>query len=218
MELLKQTRDLFIGDLGIPLGAILPYAGANPPDGFLFCDGSEVQRIKYPDLYDVIGTRYNGSSALIGLDTFRLPDLRGRFALGRHNMDNGEEIPTVSGAVVDAGGGVPVPPRIEGTEATTLAASSGQSSVALTLTNLPQHSHNLQANGRQYAAVRVDTAIVAPARTGLGPTAPGQAQYLEDTGGITPPSEGFTFGTPVSVMNPFLTINYIIRSGPPKFA
>ena len=216
--LLRQTRDLFIGDLGIPIGAILPYAGPNPPDGFLFCDGSEVQRIKYPDLYDIIGTRYNGPSALNGLDTFRLPDLRGRFALGRHNMDNGEEIPTVTGAVVDAGGGVPVPARVEGTEATTLAASAGQSSVALSLTNLPQHSHSMFVNGRQYAAVRVDTAIVAPGRTGLGPTAPGQAQYLEDTGGITPPSEGFTFGTPVAVMNPFLTLNYIIRSGPPKFA
>lgn len=216
--LLRQTRDLFVGDLGIPLGAILPYAGAVAPDGFLFCDGAEVQRIKYPELFDLIGTRYNGSTPLVGLDTFRLPDLRGRFPLGRHNMDNGEEIPTVSGTVVDAGGGVPVPPRVEGTEATTLAASAGSSAVTLSLTNLPEHSHSMNVNNRQYAAVRVDTAIVSPGVTGLGPTAPGQAQYLEESGGIKKPSADFTLGTPVSVMNPFLTINYIIRSGPPKFA
>lgn len=216
--LLRQTRDLFVGDLGVPLGTILPYAGVNAPDGYLFCDGSEVQRIRFPELFDLIGTRYNGASPLIGLDTFRLPDLRGRFPLGRHNMDNGDEIPTVAGDVVDAGGGVPVPPRVEGIEATTLAASAGASAVSLSLTNLPEHSHSMFVNGQQYAAVRVDTAIVAPGRTGLGPTAPGQAQYLEESGGIKKPSVDFTLGTPVSVMNPFLTINYIIRSGPPKFA
>lgn len=215
--LLKQTRDLFVGDLGIPIGAILPYTGLTPPDGFLLCDGSEVQRIKYPDLFDVIGTRFNGSAALIGLDTYRLPDLRGRFPLGRHNMDNGEEIPTVTGAVVDAGGGVPVPPRIEGTEATTLAASAGASAVSLTLTNLPNHEHNLNVNGKQYEVIRRDTATDARSTTGLGPTAPGQAQYLNTTGTVTAPSATFTFGNPFSVMNPFLTLNYIIRSGPPKF-
>lgn len=216
--LIKQTRDLFVGDLGLPIGAILPYAGTTPPDGFLFCDGSEMQRIKYPELYDVIGTRFNGSAPLNGIDTFRLPDLRGRFALGRHNMDNGEEVPTVTGAIVDAGGGVPVPPRIEGTEATTLAASAGQSSVTLSLTNLPEHSHSMVVNNIQYSAVRIDTAINSPATTGLGPTAPGQAQYLNESGGVKKPSVDFTLGTPISVMNPFLTLNYIIRSGPPKFA
>lgn len=216
--LIKQTRDLFVGDLGIPIGTILPYAGVNPPDGFLFCDGSEVQRIKFPELYDIIGTRYNGSAPLVGLDTYRLPDLRGRFALGKHNMDNGEEVPTPTGAVVDAGGGVPVPARVEGTEATTLAATSGSSSVSLSLNNLPEHSHSLNVNNVQYAAVVVDTAINSPARTGLGPTAPGQAQYLEDSGGVKKPTVDFTLGSPLSVMNPFLTVNYIIRSGPPKFA
>ena len=216
--LLKQTRDLFVGDLGLPLGSILPYAGNNIPDGFLLCDGSEVQRIKYPALYDVLGNRYNGSDPLLGLDTFRLPDLRGRFPLGRHNMDNAEEIPTSEGSVIDAGGGVPVPPRVEGTEATTLAGSAGQSSVSISLTNLPDHTHSMYVNGQQYAAVRVDTAIVSPGVTGLGPTAPGQGQYLEDSGPIRKPSTDFTLGTPISVMNPFLTINYIIRSGPPAFA
>jgi hypothetical protein len=46
--LLKQSRDVFVGDLGIPIGGIIPYAGSNVPYGFLFCDGAEVERVKYP--------------------------------------------------------------------------------------------------------------------------------------------------------------------------
>jgi len=218
--LLKQTRDTFVGDLGIPIGAILPFAGSEVPYGFLLCDGSEVERTKYPDLFDIIGTTYNGSAALVGVNTYRLPDLRGRFPLGRHNMDNGELVPqagVTTGAFVDSGGGEPTPARVEGTEATTLGNSSGSNKVNLTLGNLPEHEHSLESNGVQYGAVRVDTAIAAPAVTGPGPTAPGQAQYLQQSGGIKKPNESFSLGTPVGVMNPFLTINYIIRSGPPEF-
>ena len=42
--LLKQSRDTFIGDLGVPIGTIFPYAGALAPYGYLFCDGSEIER------------------------------------------------------------------------------------------------------------------------------------------------------------------------------
>jgi hypothetical protein len=54
------------------------------------------------------------------------------------------------------------------------------------------------------------------ATSGLGPTAPGQAQYLKDSGNVKKPV-GVTLGTAVGLMNPFLAINYIIRSGPPAF-
>ena len=220
--LLKQTRDSFIADLGIPIGAILPFAGSNVPEGFLLCDGSEVERQKYPDLYDIISTTYNGSVALVGTNTFRLPDLRGRFPLGRHNMDNGEQVPeaaSLTGNYVDGGGGNPTPTRVEGTEATTLGASSGQNSVSLTLGNLPEHSHNLQNSGVQYSAIRLDTAVDTPPNSGAGPVGAGgvSAQYFNESGGIKKPSADFSLGTAVPVMNPFLTINYIIRSGPPEF-
>ena len=67
--LLKETRDTFVGDLGIPLGGILPYAGTQPPTGFLFCDGGEVERSKFPELFDIIGTTYNGSVQKITLNS-----------------------------------------------------------------------------------------------------------------------------------------------------
>ncbi len=273
--LLKQSRDTFVGDLGIPIGGIIPYAGANAPYGFLFCDGSEIERTKFSALYDVIGTTYNGIAVLIGVGTFRLPDLRGRFALGKDNMDNAGTVPA-GGTNLDAGGGTTG--RVPDVQATTLGGSAGQSSSTLTLANLPEHSHTLSSGTQDYSAISVSTTVDPAATTGLGPTAPGQAQYLKDSGGIKKPlvatitgtisgttltvvtlsfgtvapgatlsGVGITPGTTIvsgsgsiwtisnshtisvaismnlsgvtsiGIMNPFLTINYIIRSGPPQF-
>ncbi len=209
-----MTRDALVGDLGVPIGTILPYTGANAPYGYLFCDGSEVERTKYSDLYDVIGTIYNGTAPLVGANTFRLPDLRGRFPLGKDNMDNAQAIPVATGGYVDAGGGTAG--RVADVKAQILGGDAGQSSVTLTLANLPEHSHNLRSARQDYAAIAVTTTIDPDATTGLGPTAPGQAQYLKDSGGINKPA-ATTLSTPVGIMNPYLTINYIIRSGPPAF-
>jgi microcystin-dependent protein len=212
--LFKQSRDTFIGDLGVPIGTILPFAGTTAPFGYLLCDGSEIERVKFSSLFDVIGVIYNGSAPLNGVNTFRLPDLRGRFPLGRDNMDNGGTVPSPDGPFIDAGGGNVG--RVLGVEADTIGQSSGQSSVALTQENLPEHTHSLKNGNKQYSVISVDTAVNPPATTGLGPTAIGQAQYLNNSGPVTKP-EGTTIGNPVGIMNPYLTLNYIIRSGPPLF-
>ena len=212
--LLKQTREAFMADLAVPIGAILPYAGTTVPDGYLFCDGSEIERTKFGDLFDIIGVFYNGAAPLVGVNTFRLPDLRGRFALGKDNMDNAGTIPVATGGYVDAGGGTAG--RVPDVQATVIAGSAGQNSVSLTLANLPEHSHTLRTATQDYSAVAVTTTLDPLATSGLGPTAPGQAQYLKDSGGVKKPV-GVTLGTAVGLMNPFLTINYIIRSGPPAF-
>lgn len=212
--LLKQTRDAFMADLAVPIGAILPYAGITPPDGYLLCDGSEVERSKFPDLFDIIGVTYNGSSPLVGVNTYRLPDLRGRFTLGKDNMDNAGSVPVAAGGYVDAGGGTAG--RVADIKAQTLGGSAGSSSISLVLANLPEHSHTLRSARQDYSAIAVTTTIDPEATTGLGPTAVGQAQYLKDSGGIKKPT-GTILGTPVGLMNPYLTINYIIRSGPAAF-
>jgi len=215
--LLKQTRDTFVGDLGVPIGTILPYAGANAPTGYLFCDGGEVERKKFEDLYNVIGTRYNGSAALVGFDTFRLPDLRGRFALGKHNMDNNIDVPNNVGGFVDNGGGAPDPARVEGTAPETLGEGGGLSTATLNKTNLPDHDHTLTSNGQVYNVIKADTATdqfgrnESPAAAGAG-----KMQYLSKTFGIYKDSD-FELAQPIGIMNPFLTINYIIRSGPARF-
>jgi microcystin-dependent protein len=213
--LLKQTRERFMGDLAVPIGAILPYAGGTTPDGYLLCDGSEVERSKYSDLYDVIGVTFNGSATLLGAGTFRLPDLRGRFALGKDNMDNGGTVPpSGGGSPVDAGGGTAG--RVPDVQATILGGAAGLSSVALTLANLPEHSHTLATATQDYQAIAVSTTLDPEATSGLGPTAPGQAQYIKDSGPVKKLG-GVTLGTAVGLMNPFLSMNFIIRSGPPAF-
>lgn len=213
--LYQTNRDTFVGDLGIPIGAILPYAGANPPDGFLLCDGSEVLRDKYEDLFNVIGATYNGTAPLLGSagSTFRLPDLRGRFALGRDNMDNGEQVTNTLGDPVDGGGGNA--DRVSGVEADTLGGTGGNNEYNLSTSQLPNHQHNLQGTaGTQFFAVRSATGVPPDSGSflGVGGTTSGQAQYLPNTGGIT----GLT-NEPYSVINPFLTINYIIRAGRSAF-
>jgi len=213
--LLKQTRDVFVADLGVPIGAIFPYASSQAPYGYLLCDGSEVERARFSDLFDILGTTYNGTLPLVGVNTFRLPDLRGRFPLGRDNMDNGSTVPNSLGGFVDAGGGNV--DRIGGTEPDNLGGFGGQATTLLGVSNLPNHEHDMKGStGQQYYATRIDTAI--PTDSGSfsdrGPTTPGQAQYLSSSGGIR--TVGL-LGQPFSVVNPFLTLNYIIRSGPPAF-
>ena len=211
--LLKQSRDVFVGDLGIPIGTILPFAGSNVPEGYLFCDGSEVERAKYGNLYDVIGTSYG--IATLGVNTFKLPDLRGRFPLGRDNMDNGLTVPNILGGFVDGGGGNA--DRVSGTSADTLGGSAGSSTNILEKRNIPDHDHSLKpaSSDQQFSVIRVSSSVVPGVSPGpgLGPTAPGQAQYLNTTGSVN----STALGQPFSVMNPYLTINYIIRSGPPAF-
>jgi microcystin-dependent protein len=215
--LLRQTRDVFVGDLGMPIGAILPFAGANLPDGYLLCDGSEQEKAKYKALYDVIGDVHGVPTK--GAGTFVLPDLRGRFALGLDNMDNGTQVPNITGygGYTDAGGGTVN--RIPGTSGKTLGGHAGAATNSLNVNNLPQHQHNLQPldhPGVQYSVVKLDPVPVAGTSpgSGPGPTAAGQAQYLNTTGGIDTTA---TLGAEFSILNPYLSLNYIIRAGMPAF-
>ena len=60
------------------------YAGANNP--IYVCDGSEVSRTEYADLFAVLGVSY-GAGDLIS--TFRLPDLRSRVPVGFDGLTRG---------------------------------------------------------------------------------------------------------------------------------
>ena len=59
----------------LPPGVILPYAGDVPPEGFLLCNGTSVNKELYPNLYKVIGTKYGSENQ----DFFNLPNLVDRF-------------------------------------------------------------------------------------------------------------------------------------------
>ncbi|MEM7183580.1 MAG: phage tail protein [Spirochaetota bacterium] len=57
----------------VPVGTIVSYGGSIAPTGFLLCDGSEVSRTTYADLFNAIGTTWGSGD---GSTTFNLPDTR----------------------------------------------------------------------------------------------------------------------------------------------
>lgn len=67
-------------------GFIAAYAGAEPPAGWLACDGRAVKRSEYPELFAAIGTAYGVGD---GSTTFNLPDLKGRVPLGAGKGSSG---------------------------------------------------------------------------------------------------------------------------------
>tara|TARA_A100001015_G_scaffold55958_1_gene61538 strand:- start:229 stop:933 length:705 start_codon:yes stop_codon:yes gene_type:complete len=69
-SVLKST-----GAPGFPPGFIIPWANNSLPTGFLLCDGSNVSRTTYADLFAAIGTTYGAGD---GSSTFGLPSLDGR--------------------------------------------------------------------------------------------------------------------------------------------
>ena len=175
-----------------PIGLISPYAGSAAPTGWLLCDGSEILISAYTQLYNVLGFTYKASPTS---GYFAIPDLRGRFPLGKDNMND-----TSANNVTDIAADV-------------LGAKSGTETVSIQVANLPEHKHDLRGDsGDQYYVVRDvsgtpsdNNAIVYDA-----PNATGAGQALPDSGGILTTD---SLGTAMDVMNPYMTLNYIIYAG-----
>jgi len=65
----------------IPAGVIVPFGGQveQIPYGWMLCDGSEISRTEYANLYNAIGVCWGIGD---GSTTFNLPDMRGMFLRG----------------------------------------------------------------------------------------------------------------------------------------
>lgn len=75
---------------GIPIGCVLCFATQKYPDDFLPCDGRELSKSAYRELYALIGDTWGET-----ISTFFLPDLRGLFVRG---WDDGNGVDPESGA------------------------------------------------------------------------------------------------------------------------
>lgn len=83
---------------GVPVGTVVMFTAAEPPAGYLKCDGSAVGRTTYPELYAAIGTTYGAGD---GSTTFNLPNLIGRFAEGSATPGTVKEagLPNITGSL-----------------------------------------------------------------------------------------------------------------------
>jgi len=102
----------------IPAGLICDFGGVSIPSGWLGCDGSLVSRSTFSRLFAVVGTFYGAGD---GVNTFALPDFRGRVSMG-----------------VGAGTGLTV---------RALGDQGGLEASAISLAEMPVHSHT--ASGTQ---------------------------------------------------------------------
>lgn len=107
----------------LPAGIFLPYAGIEAPDGFLLCYGQEINREEYSNLFNAIGVQYGDGD---GVETFNLPDMRGRTPLGADNM---------GGMSAD---------RVENEAANILGGNAGEETHQLTINEMPSHTHDLK--------------------------------------------------------------------------
>jgi len=80
---IKTTRNNLELDM---VGAVLPFATLTPPNGWIHCNGAEISRNSYSDLFSVIGENFGNGD---GSSSFNLPDLRGEFIRG---LDSGRGI------------------------------------------------------------------------------------------------------------------------------
>jgi len=163
------------------LGAIFIFAGNFAPRGFALCQGQLMSIAQNTALFSILGTTYGGD----GVQTFGLPDLRGRAPIGQ-------------------GQGPGLSPI-------TLGELSGTENVSILSNNMPAHNHLISVNGgagsqtsaaNNYLATTTDPAT--------GNAIPGyEATASANT--LNPQAVSVAGGNvPIAVRNPFLGINYII--------
>ena len=115
-------------DAGVnPTGAVLSFAGASAPTGWLLCYGQAISRTTYAGLFTVLAEVYGAGD---GATTFNVPDLRGRTIAGQDDMGG------ASADRLTGGGGV------GGIDGDVLGASGGTEAVSLTEAQMPAHTHD----------------------------------------------------------------------------
>jgi len=193
----------------VPIGGMIQWFTDTAPSGFLLCYGQALSRTTYSALFAVIGTTFGSGD---GSTTFNLPDLRGRLPLGQDDM-GGSSANRVTDSDADDLGGV------DGDETKTIAEANLpiHSHAAGTLTG-GAHTHTLshikENNGSPGIYPWADSILVSqgnndnPGRNTMG------ADARADSGGavaITGSTASTGSGTAMDVMNPFITVNYIIK-------
>ena len=192
-----------------PVGAMMQYGGKTSPAGWFICDGSEVSLALYNDLaialgYDITdlaswGWGLTGSPT----STFKLPDFRGRLALG------------FIGTATTGN-------RVTNPAAYTIGNYGGVESTYITKDKLPDHKHSLVGDsGTQYNLISNNPSATDSDSVPVVGLGDGVGRGLQITSGVdgitntTQTVDGIaqTVGNALNLVNPFGTVNYIIYHG-----
>jgi microcystin-dependent protein len=191
-----------------PVGTLIPYAGIvdDPqipiPLGWLLCDGTNYLISQYGELFNFIRYRYKSASQVQAEQGqggwFAVPDMRGRFPLGADNLGSRGNANRVTNAASKI-----------------IGAASGTETKSLNVSNLPEHEHNMINNngdGSQFYAISDDPASFVDSKSRVVTDVLGNrsAVLYGGSGGVQTNTQ---LGQPVDVMNPFLTLNYLIYTG-----
>ena len=203
----------------IPLGVMLPYAGAIAPMKYLFCDGRVLLRSQYPDLFNIIGTVFAIGGELV--TQFRLPDSRAKVLMSVNNSG----LPNGSNAFY----------TVRNLSQGQIDGSTGAEVHALTAIQIPGHSHNYSGNSNT-GGISANHTHSVPSGNFSGGTPPGDT-FVAGTqgfhGGQTtgPVSSNHTHayswsgstdngsgtgpagtGAPHNIIQPSLVVNFIIKA------
>jgi microcystin-dependent protein len=170
------------------IGEIKIFAGTYAPVGWALCNGTLLPISENQPLFTLIGTTYGGD----GVNTFAVPDLRGR-------------------AIVSQGR------SLAGTTYV-LGQMGGTESVTLLIPNMPSHQHTFSVSTQQGTTTAASNNFLAspvdPTPTNktvlfyVPATAPGFASQPLLPGSLTPAG-----GTvPHENRQPFVSISYIIAT------
>ncbi|MFZ6818479.1 phage tail protein [Undibacterium sp. Ji22W] len=211
------------------MGTVLPVAFNYPPRGWLFCNGQTIPISQNSAMFALLGTMYGGD----GQVTFGIPDLRGRVVVGSQgagpgisNVSQGEKA-GVNSVTVIANGNVSFTLNTANLPAhnhpATVSFNPFNASTQITVGSATTGGLTAAANNGGLTATGAGTtgaAIYLPAGTsptnpvnlgGVSTSVSGSGTVAtQNTGSGTPVTAPFTTSSLVSVMQPYLGLNYII--------
>jgi len=172
---------------GIPTGTIVPWSTASVPTGYLECNGQAVSRSTYSALFAIVSTTYGAGD---GASTFNVPDLQDNVAVSKSNNK----------ALASTGGA--------NTVAATGNVGGSTGSHTLATTEIASHSHPLGARN----SMMVTQPPGLSASGAAGPTANISGGSAGGGGGHSHNMSATFTGDATSVLQPYLTVMYVIKT------
>jgi len=165
------------------IGAIFLIGANFAPYSWALCDGRQIAISQNETLYTLIGTTYGGD----GLNTFNLPDLRGR-------------VPIHQG-------------QGPGLQNYVIGATAGTENVTFTAGQIPSHNHNLNIqNAVGNTPTPASNTVLAVTVDGSGSSATPVKVYTDQIPDTALNSQTITNtggGQSISIIQPLLAMNYI---------